>query len=110
MLHGGSDQADREYTISEFRNKNKDILISTSVCARGLDIKHLALVINYTSPNHAEDYVHRIGRTGRAGNRGNAVTFITPEESSFADELIRLLESSNQPVNNDLRNLSADFA
>ena len=79
MLHGGSDQNDREFMIQEFRSKAKPIMISTSVCARGLDIKHLALVINYICPNHAEDYVHRVGRTGRAGNRGKAVTFITAD-------------------------------
>ncbi len=85
-------------------------MISTSVCSRGLDIKHLAMVINYVCPNHAEEYVHRVGRTGRAGNRGTAVTFITQDEAAFADELIKLLEASSMPVNNDLRNLAAEFA
>lgn len=55
-------------------------MVATSVCARGLDIKHIKVVINYVCPNHAEDYVHRVGRTGRAGNKGIAYTFITPEE------------------------------
>ena len=56
-------------------------MVATSVCARGLDIKHLRLVINYMCPNHTEDYVHRVGRTGRAGNKGTAYTFITPDEA-----------------------------
>jgi len=55
-------------------------MVATNVCARGLDIKHLKLVINYVSPNHLEDYVHRVGRTGRAGNKGTAYTFITENE------------------------------
>jgi len=52
-------------------------MVATSVCARGLDIRHIILVINYFCPNHKEDYIHRIGRTGRAGNKGTAITFIT---------------------------------
>ena len=55
-------------------------MVATSLCARGLDISHIKLVVNYCCPDHIEDYVHRVGRTGRAGNQGTAVTFITPEE------------------------------
>ena len=55
-------------------------MVATSVCARGLDIKSLVLVVNFKCPNHLEDYIHRIGRTGRAGNKGTAITFITPDE------------------------------
>lgn len=73
-------------------------MVATSVCARGLDIKHLRLVINYMCPNHTEDYVHRVGRTGRAGNKGTAYTFITPEESQYATDLIRALENSGNIV------------
>ena len=53
--------------------------------------------------------MHRVGRTGRAGNRGKAVTFITADEAAFADELIKMLETSKQPVNNELRTLAAEF-
>ena len=55
-------------------------MVSTSVIARGLDVPSISLVINYSCPNHMEDYVHRIGRTGRANNKGTAITFITPKE------------------------------
>ena len=55
-------------------------MIATSVCARGLDIKAICLVVNFKCPNHLEDYIHRIGRTGRAGTKGTAITFITSEE------------------------------
>jgi len=64
-LHGGKDQSDRDTTISDFKTGNTNILIATSVAARGLDVKKLNLVINYDSPNHMEDYVHRVGRTGK---------------------------------------------
>jgi ATP-dependent RNA helicase DDX46/PRP5 len=83
----------------------RNILIATSVCARGLDIKHIQLVVNYVCPNHIEDYVHRVGRTGRAGNKGTAITFITPDECAFASDLIRALESGNQEVPERLKEL-----
>jgi ATP-dependent RNA helicase DDX46/PRP5 len=68
--------------------------------------------VNYVCPNHLEDYVHRIGRTGRAGNKGFAVTFITPEECSFASDLIKALESANSSgtfVSQELRDLEATY-
>lgn len=84
-------------------------MVATSVCARGLDIKHIKLVINYYCPNHLEDYVHRVGRTGRAGNKGTAYTFITPEECQYASDLIRALENSGSKVPADLINLDKVF-
>ena len=84
----------------------RNILIGTSVCARGLDIKHIALVVNYICPNHLEDYVHRVGRTGRAGSKGHAITFITPDECAAAGDLIKALENSaNAEVPEELREL-----
>ncbi len=79
-LHGGKDQSDRESTINDFKSDVCNLLVATSVAARGLDVKELRLVVNYEVPNHHEDYVHRVGRTGRAGNKGTAVTFIAPDE------------------------------
>ena len=54
-----------------------NLLIATSVAARGLDVKELELVINFDVPNHYEDYVHRVGRTSQAGHKGCAITFIS---------------------------------
>jgi ATP-dependent RNA helicase DDX46/PRP5 len=88
-LHGGKEQTDRECTIADFKSDVCNILIATSVAARGLDVKDLRLVINYDTPNHLEDYVHRVGRTGRAGNKGTAVTFISSEEERFAPDLVK---------------------
>ncbi|KAI3474022.1 hypothetical protein Pfo_028810 [Paulownia fortunei] len=65
-LHGAKDQTDRESTIADFKSNVCNLLIATSVAARGLDVKELELVINFDVPNHYEDYVHRVGRTGRA--------------------------------------------
>jgi ATP-dependent RNA helicase DDX46/PRP5 len=62
VIHGGQDQEDRDFAISDFKSGVRNILISTSVCARGLDVKHCGLVINFKCPNHMEDYVHRVGK------------------------------------------------
>ncbi|CAH1405981.1 unnamed protein product [Nezara viridula] len=104
-LHGGVDQYDRDSTIVDFKAGKAKLLVATSVAARGLDVKHLILVVNYDCPNHYEDYVHRNGRTGRAGNKGYAYTFITPEQGRYAGDIVRALELSGVPVPDDVRNL-----
>ncbi len=63
-LHGGKDQSDRESTINDFKTDVCSLLVATGVAARGLDVKELVLVVNYDTPNHHEEYVHRVGRTG----------------------------------------------
>lgn len=95
-LHGGKDQADRDQTLADFKAGVRTLMIATSVAGRGLDVKNLVLVINYSAPNHLEDYVHRVGRTGRAGNKGTAFTFIAPHEAAFAQDLIRALKDARQ--------------
>lgn len=55
---------DRESTLNDFKGDVSNLLIATSIAARGLDVKELILVVNYDPPNHHEDYVHRVGRTG----------------------------------------------
>lgn len=102
-LHGGIDQFDRDSTIVDFKAGKVKLLVATSVAARGLDVKHLILVVNYDCPNHYEDYVHRCGRTGRAGNKGYAYTFITPEQERNAGDIIRAFELSQVPVPDPLR-------
>ncbi|XP_024080908.1 probable ATP-dependent RNA helicase DDX46 isoform X2 [Cimex lectularius] len=102
-LHGGVDQYDRDSTIVDFKAGKAKLLVATSVAARGLDVKHLILVVNYDCPNHYEDYVHRCGRTGRAGNKGFSYTFITPEQERYAGDIVRALEASGVPVPSDLK-------
>eukprot|EP00794_Sanderia_malayensis_P010050 gene10050-11079_t len=93
-LHGGMDQFDRDSTIADFKNRVVTVMVATSVAARGLDVKHLNLVVNYDCPNHYEDYVHRVGRTGRAGNKGTAFTMVTPEQGKYAQDILKALEAS----------------
>ncbi|KAJ3012913.1 pre-mRNA processing RNA-helicase [Thoreauomyces humboldtii] len=108
-LHGGKDQSDRDSTIADFKSGSTNVLIATSVAARGLDVKQLKVVINHECPNHMEDYVHRVGRTGRAGNKGTAYTFITPDQDRFAVDIIKALVMSEVPVPDDLQKLGDSF-
>ncbi|KAG0414824.1 hypothetical protein HPB47_008026 [Ixodes persulcatus] len=108
-LHGGIDQFDRDSTIVDFKAGKVGVLIATSVAARGLDVKHLILVVNYDCPNHYEDYVHRCGRTGRAGNKGYAYTFITDDQGRYAADLSKALELSGNPVPEDLQRLFNNY-
>lgn len=80
-IHWDISQKQRENTLSKFRRWNTKILLATDVAARWIDIKDLSYVINYSIPQTAEDYTHRIWRTWRAGKSGVAITFVTPSES-----------------------------
>ena len=102
-LHGGIDQYDRDSVITDFKSGRARLLVATSVAARGLDVKQLILVVNYDSPNHYEDYVHRCGRTGRAGNKGYAYTFLTPDQERYAGDVVKAMELSGAEVPEDLR-------
>lgn len=108
-LHGGMDQFDRDSTIADFKNGVCNLMIATSVAARGLDVKQLILVVNYDCPNHYEDYVHRCGRTGRAGRKGTSYTFVTPEQGRHAGDIVKALELSGAEVPEDLRKLWNDY-
>ena len=108
-LHGGIDQTDRDSTIADFKANKVSVLVATSVAARGLDIKHCILVVNYDCPNHYEDYVHRVGRTGRAGNTGFAYTFITPDQGKFAFDINKALELSGVGSDQGLVRLFEDY-
>jgi superfamily II DNA/RNA helicase len=79
-IHGDRSQQERLATLTAFKANQIDVLVATDVAARGLDIAELPCVINYDVPYHAEDYVHRIGRTGRAGANGSAYTLCAANE------------------------------
>jgi ATP-dependent RNA helicase RhlE len=74
-IHGGKRQNQRQKTLLMFRQSQIKVLVATDVAARGLDIKDVTTVINYTIPRTYDDYIHRIGRTGRANAKGCAYTF-----------------------------------
>eukprot|EP01083_Nonionella_stella_P018939 52689_1 len=90
-LHGGKSQENREYALEQFKLKEYDILVCTSVAARGIDIENVQHVINYDMPNDIRDYCHRIGRTGRAGQQGVATSFLTKDDSTVMFHLKKML-------------------
>jgi len=110
LLYGQMDQEDRIDNLESFKNGQKNILVTTSICARGLDVPRCGLVINFRCPNHMEDYIHRIGRTGRAGKKGIAYTFIDPdEEDLYAEDIIKVFEISNQNVSDELKEIARNY-
>jgi ATP-dependent RNA helicase RhlE len=82
-LHGDKSQDERLKALAAFKAGEVDLLVATDVAARGLDITDLPAVFNFDVPFHAEDYVHRIGRTGRAGASGLAVTLVSRDDSAW---------------------------
>jgi superfamily II DNA/RNA helicase len=76
-IHGGKTQGQRQRALSRFKKSEVTILVATDVAARGIDVADVTHVINYSTPQSYEDYVHRIGRAGRAGRVGYALTFVT---------------------------------
>ncbi|MEY5099444.1 MAG: hypothetical protein RJA36_2163 [Pseudomonadota bacterium] len=79
-FHGGLSQGARRQVLAEFKSGRWDILVTTDLAARGIDIEGLPVVVNYDLPRSAVDYLHRIGRTGRAGASGLAVSFVSAEQ------------------------------
>ncbi|MGI4826934.1 MAG: helicase-related protein, partial [Janthinobacterium lividum] len=87
IIHGDRSQSQRSTALKRFADGKARVLVATDVAARGIDISHIAHVVNYDLPNASEDFVHRIGRTGRAGAKGVATTFVTPLEKRDAKKL-----------------------
>ena len=76
-IHGNMTSAEREITMSKFRNGSTKVLITTDLLGRGIDIQQVSVVINYDIPAKIESYIHRIGRSGRYGRKGLAINFMT---------------------------------
>ncbi len=94
-LHGDLDQRERMATLAKFRAGEINTLVASDVAARGLDIPAVSHVFNFDVPSHAEDYVHRIGRTGRAGREGDAITIATPADGKYVAAIEKLI---GQPI------------
>jgi superfamily II DNA/RNA helicase len=91
-LHGDKSQDERLKALQAFKAGEVDLLVATDVAARGLDIADLPAVFNFDVPFHAEDYVHRIGRTGRAGASGLAVTLVARDDMRLVGDIEKLLK------------------
>jgi superfamily II DNA/RNA helicase len=90
-LHGDLEQWQRTETLDKFKAGDIRLLVCSDVAARGLDIAAVSHVFNFDVPTHAEDYVHRIGRTGRAGRKGHAFTLAAPEDGKYIASIERLI-------------------
>ena len=97
-LHGDMDQRSRTETLDDFRKDKLTLLVASDVAARGLDIPAVSHVFNFDVPIHAEDYVHRIGRTGRAGRSGTAITIATPLDRKYVAAIEKLIGQPIKPM------------
>ncbi|MBL8584211.1 MAG: DEAD/DEAH box helicase [Rhizobiaceae bacterium] len=101
-LHGDMDQRARMTMLANFRDGKLKLLVASDVAARGLDIPDVSHVFNYDVPIHAEDYVHRIGRTGRAGRSGKAFTIATRADTKYVDAIEKLTGQKIEWLDGDL--------
>lgn len=92
-IHSNRSLSQRTEALSGFRSGKYRVLVATDIAARGIHVSDIELVINFDVPEHAEDYVHRIGRTGRAGQAGRAITFSAPDQSHEVRDIQRLIGS-----------------
>ncbi len=101
-IHGDLEQSQRTRTLESFRAGELTLLVASDVAARGLDIPSVSHVFNFDVPGHAEDYIHRIGRTGRAGREGKAITICNPRDEKSLDAVERLLQKSIPMLDNPI--------
>lgn len=98
VIHADRSQREREQALRGFRDGKYEVLVATDIAARGLDIADVSHVINYDVPQHAQDYVHRIGRTGRAEASGDAFTLMTAEDAKHVHAIERFISQKIERV------------
>ncbi len=91
QIHGDRSQSQRNAALKSFAQGGHRVLVATDVAARGIDVAHVAHVVNYDMPREAEDFVHRIGRTGRNSAKGVASTFAAPDERTLLRKMEKTL-------------------
>lgn len=91
FIHGDLVQRKRQKHLQDFRDRVFNIIVTTDVMARGVDVPHVKHVINYDVPRQVEDYVHRIGRTARGDANGNAISIITKTDRRFFKEIVKIM-------------------
>ncbi|MBT3139809.1 DEAD/DEAH box helicase [Ruegeria litorea] len=102
-IHGDLDQSQRMKTLDEFREGSLRFLVASDVAARGLDVPSVSHVFNFDVPSHAEDYVHRIGRTGRAGRDGKAMMICVPRDEKNFNAIETLVQKEIPRIENPLK-------
>jgi superfamily II DNA/RNA helicase len=106
-LHGDMDQRARMNALDNFRSGKVPLLVASDVAARGLDIPDVSHVFNYDVPIHADDYVHRIGRTGRAGREGTSLTLVCRSDRKYLDAIEKLIGNKIEWLGTTLDELPA---
>ena len=91
-MHSDLEQERRDEVMLDFKSGKIQVIVSTDILARGIDVDDIEMVINYDVPREAEDYVHRIGRTARANREGRAITFVTKDEMFRLRKIEKMLE------------------
>ena len=109
-IHGDLDQSLRMKTLAAFRAGELQLLVASDVAARGLDIPDVSHVFNYDVAHHADDYVHRIGRTGRAGRKGETYMIVTPADDRALDKVPKHIKMPPEELPPDAAELSAGSA
>lgn len=105
-MHGDKTQAERDWVLREFKNRNSTLLVATDVAARGLDVDDIKIVVNFDFPKEMDSYIHRIGRTGRAGKKGSAVSFfVTAKNGKLARDLVNILKRTDQVIPPELASM-----
>jgi superfamily II DNA/RNA helicase len=97
-FHGGLSQGARRQTLSEFKQQRWDVLVTTDLAARGLDVEQLPVVVNFDLPRSATDHTHRIGRTGRAGAPGLAISLVSPQSEAHWRLIARRQDLTSLPL------------
>jgi len=106
-LHGDMEQRARMTMLANFKEGRLQLLVASDVAARGLDIPDVSHVFNFDVPTHAEDYVHRIGRTGRAGRSGKAFTLVTKSDAKYVDAIEVMSGEKIEWLDGDLSTLTS---
>jgi ATP-dependent RNA helicase DBP3 len=105
-ISGDRSQAQRLAALESFRSGDVPILVATDVAARGLDVKDVTHVMNFSLGLSVEQYIHRVGRCGRAGAKGTAHTFVVDYDAPHTPALVKLLEESKVPISPELREMA----
>ncbi|USG59661.1 DEAD/DEAH box helicase [Sneathiella marina] len=97
-MHGDMSQSHRMETLAKFKSGEISLLVCSDVAARGIDVSSVSHVFNFDVPSHAEDYIHRIGRTGRAGQEGHAYTIATKSDGKYLEAINKLVGKEIPPL------------
>lgn len=108
-LHGDLEQFERDQVLTRFAAKSASILIATDVAARGLDVKDLAVVINFELSRDPEVHIHRIGRTARAGNKGKAVSFFVASDRRYLEAIEEYQDAKAKIASTEILNVPDNF-